>query len=98
MTNKEMLTNWLRDNTDLSWNRTVGDSPATKQDSNYINRSEAYEIRDLIINYYDNCRLEYSNKNFKITLKKINEYKSGQKVRRDDLLNHLISKNENCKG
>lgn len=97
MTNEEILTKWLQDNTDLSWNRTAGDSPAIKQDLHYINRSEAYEIKDLIIDYYNNCKLEFSNKNFKITLKKINKYKLGKKVSRDEILNYLINNNAKCK-
>lgn len=90
MTNIEMISKWLKDNTNLSWNRTEGDSPSVKVDSLYINRSEAYEIRDLINSYYKECNLEYKNDNFEITYKKIINYKKGIKVKRDEILNYLV--------
>lgn len=49
MSNEAKVSKWLRDNTELSWSRTKGDSPAVKLDRLYINRSEAYEIRDFIL-------------------------------------------------
>lgn len=90
MTNIEKISKWLRDNTNLSWSRTEGDSPAVQVDSLYINRSEAYEIRDLINSYYKKCNLEYKDSNFKITYNKIIKYKKGFKVKRDEILSHLI--------
>ena len=75
MTNEAKITKWLKDNTDLSWTRTEGDSPAVKLDRLYINRSEAYEIRDFIINYYQCCNLGHNDKNYATTFKKIVAFK-----------------------
>ena len=59
MTNKEKITNWLRENhPEFSWNRTNGDGSQRRDDTNYINRSEVYEIRDLIYDYYVHCNLK----------------------------------------
>ena len=70
MINKEKLTNWLRENhPELSWSRTGGDGPQKRDDANYINRSEAYEIRDLIYSYYTHCSLGFTDKNFEKTKK-----------------------------
>jgi len=99
MINKEKLTKWLKDNhPELSWSRVDGDGPQTRDDADYINRSEGYEIRDLIYSYYTNCNLEFSSKNFVITFKKIMNYKKGQKVKRDEMLKYLAINNKNCKG
>lgn len=95
MTNESQVTKWLKDNTDLSWTRTDGDSPAVKLDRLYINRGEAYEIRDFILKYYDECNLEHKPENYKISLEKILAYKKGEKVKTEDLLAHLKSKLKN---
>ncbi|WP_057831223.1 hypothetical protein [Colwellia sp. TT2012] len=92
MTKEQVITQWLTDNTDLSWTRTGGDTPAVKLDRLYINRSEAYEIRDFILKYYKECNLEHKSDNYKITLKKIMSYKSGDRVKTQDMLDHLTSK------
>jgi hypothetical protein len=92
MSNSQSVTTWLRNNTDLSWTRTGGDEPPVKLDRLYINRSEAYEIRDFILRYYKECNLEHKAENYAITLKKINSYKSGQKVKTQEMLNHFASK------
>ena len=97
MSNETKVTKWLKDNTDLSWSRTEGDSPAVKLDRLYINRSEGYEIRDFIINYYKCCKLGHTDENYKKTLKKIMNFKKGEKVKTKVMLNHLKSNNENCK-
>ena len=76
MTNKEKLTNWLRENhPELSWSRTGGDGPQKRDDANYINRKEGYEIRDLIYSYYTRCSLGFIDENFKKTYGKIMNYK-----------------------
>ena len=99
MPNKEKITKWIKDNhSELSWSRTSGDGPQTNDDAKYINRSEGYEIRDLVYDYYTHCNLGFNAKNFEITLKKIINYRIGQKVKRDEMLNYLIANNENCKG
>ena len=92
MTKEQVVTQWLEDNTDLSWTRVGGDTPAVKLDRLYINRSEAYEIRDFILTYYKECKLEHKTDNYKITLKKIMSYKPGNKVKTEDMLEHLSSK------
>jgi len=98
MTNKEKLTKWLRDNhSELSWSRTGGDGPQRRDDANYINRSEGYEIRDLIYDYYIHCNIGFKNEYFEITFKKIMNYKKGQKIKRDEMLGYLIDSNKNCK-
>lgn len=97
MTNEAKITKWLKDNTKLSWTRTEGDSPAVKLDRLYINRGEGYEIRDLIINYYQCCNLGHNDKNYKITYNKMAAFEKGAKVKTEIMLNHLISNNENCK-
>jgi len=99
MTNKEKLTNWLRENhPELSWSRTGGDGPQKRDDANYINRKEGYEIRDLIYSYYTRCSLGFIDENFKKTYGKIMNYKKGQKVKRGDMLEYLINNNKNCGG
>jgi hypothetical protein len=95
MTNESQVTKWLKDNTNLSWARTEGDSPAVKLDRQYINRGEAYEIRDFILKYYGECNLEHKPENYKISLEKILAYKKGEKVKTEDLLAHLKSKLKN---
>ncbi len=92
MSNESKVTKWLKDNTDLSWTRTSGDEPAVKLDRLYINRSEGYEIRDFILNYYSQCGLEYKPENYEITLKKVKAYRKGEKIKTEDMLNHLKSK------
>ena len=89
MTNRQKITKWLEDNTDLSWTRTGGDEPAVKQDKLYLNRSEAYEIRDFILKYYDENNFEHKDDNYKTSLKKILDYKKGEKIKTKDLLDHL---------
>ncbi len=95
MTNESQVTKWLKDNADLSWGRTGGDSPEVKLDRLYINRSEAYEIRDFILKYYDECNLEHKPENYKISLEKICAYRKGEKVKTEDLLAHLKIKLKN---
>jgi hypothetical protein len=92
MKNEQKITKWLKENTDLSWTRTDGDEPPVKLDRLYINRSEAYEIRDFILKYYQECNLEHSESNYKISLKKILGYKSDEKVKTQELLDHLANK------
>ena len=99
MINKEKLTNWLRENhPELSWSRTGGDGPQKRDDANYINRSEAYEIRDLIYSYYTHCSLGFTDKNFEKTYGKIMNYKKSKKVKRGEVLEYLINSNENYGG
>lgn len=92
MSKESQVTKWLEDNTDLSWTRTGGDAPPVNLDRLYINRSEGYEIRDFILKYYDECKLEHKPENYEITLKKIMAYQKGEKVKTEDLLAHLKSK------
>lgn len=94
MSKEKQVTQWLKDNTDLSWFRTGGDEPPVKLDRLYINRSEAYEIRDFILNYYSECNLAHNSGNYEITLKKIMNYKPGEKVKTEELLNHLKRKHK----
>lgn len=77
MSNEAKVSKWLRDNTDLSWSRTEGDSPAVKLDWLYINRSEAYEIRDFILGYYNCCGLGHNDDNYKKTFDRIIAFKKG---------------------
>jgi len=92
MSNEQAVTKWLTDNTDLSWTRTGNDKPAVKLDRLYINRSEAYEVRDFILKYYQACNLEHKPENYAISYKKIKNYKSDERVKTQDLLDHLASK------
>lgn len=85
------VTKWLKDNTSLSWTRTGGDEPPVKLDRLYINRSEGYEIRDFILKYYDLCDLAHNHDNYSITFQKIKSYKSNQKVKTQEMLDHLAS-------
>jgi Zn-finger protein len=94
MSTESQVTKWLVNNTDLAWTRTGGDAPAVKQDRLYINRSEGYEIRDFILKYYDECNLVHKLENYEITLKKVIEYRKGEKVKTEDLLEHLKGKLE----
>lgn len=92
MSNKQAVTKWLEENTDLSWTRTGGDEPPVKLDRLYINRSEGYEIRDFILKYYEQCNLKHSSSNYEKSLKKIMAYKKGEKVKTQDLLDYLEGK------
>jgi hypothetical protein len=92
MSNESEVTKWLEENADLSWTRTGGDAPPVKLDRLFINRSEGYEIRDFILKYYDECNLAHKSENYGITLKKIMGYRKDEKVKTEDLLNHLKSK------
>lgn len=98
MSNEAKVEKWLRDHQKhLSWTRTPGDSPATRIDSKFINRSEGYEIRDLMVSYYNGCNLSFSDENFSKTYPKIINYKKGQKVTRGEILIYLKESNNNCK-
>jgi len=98
MIEKAILTEWLKsEHPELSWKRTPGDTPDTGLDSLFLNRSEGYEIRDLIYNYYQHCKLEFKESNFKITFKKIMKFEAGKKVKREAFLQYLIDNNDNCK-
>ncbi|MGY4879458.1 hypothetical protein ACLUEY_16435 [Vreelandella aquamarina] len=92
MSKESQVTQWIKEHTNLSWTRTSGDSPAVKRDRLFINRSEGYEIKDFILQYYDECNLEHKPENYEITLKKIMEYRKGEKIKTEDLLNHLKRK------
>ncbi|WP_342609206.1 hypothetical protein [Vibrio tritonius] len=92
MTDVQLITNWLKNNTTLSWTRTGGDQPAVKLDRIYINRSEAYEIRDFIIKLCSEGNYQHSEKNYAIFFKDINAYNPGQKVTSQELLSYLLSK------
>ncbi len=92
MNDEQKVTKWLKENTELSWTRVGGDEPPVKLDRLYINRSEGYEIRDFILKYYKECNLKHKSNNYEITLKKIMEYKSGEKVKTQELIDHLKSK------
>ncbi len=92
MSKENQVTQWLKKHTNLSWTRTSGDFPAVKRDRLFINRSEGYEIRDFILQYYDECNLEHKPENYEITLNKIMGYREGEKIKTEDLLNHLKSK------
>ncbi|EDM48011.1 hypothetical protein MDG893_14163 [Marinobacter algicola DG893] len=92
MSKESQVTQWLKENTNLSWTRTSGDAPAVKRDRLFINRSEGYEIRDFILQYYDECDLAHKPENYEITLKKIMAYRKGEKVKTQDLLSHLKTK------
>lgn len=97
MSNIQTLTKWLEENTTLSWTRTGGDEPPIKLDRLYINRSEGYEIRDFILKYYEHCKLKHSASNYQTSLKKIMAYKKGEKVKSQELLDHLENKLNNSK-
>lgn len=94
MTNVERITKWLKENKNLLWTRTSGDEPPVKEDRIYINRSEGYEIRDFIIKYYKVCNLKHSESNYEKSYDKIINYRKGEKVKSDDLLNYLKEKLE----
>ena len=92
MSDKQAVTKWLKENTDLSWTRTGGDEAPVKLDRLYLNRSEGYEIRDFILKYYEKCNLKHSSNNYEKSFGKIMAYKNGEKVKTQDLLDHLEAK------
>lgn len=96
MSNEAKVEKWLKENTESSWTRTSGDTPATKLDLQFINRSEGYEIKDLIVSYYTGCNLAFTDENFSKTYGKIIKHNKGQKVTRKDMLTHLKETNSNC--
>jgi methionine salvage enolase-phosphatase E1 len=96
MSNEAKVSKWLRNNTNLSWTRTSGDSLAVKLDRVYINRSEVYEIRDFILGYYDCCNLGHKDDNYKNTFDKIIAFKKGEKVKSADMLNYLKRDKKDC--
>lgn len=96
MTNEAKVTKWLTNNTDLSWSRTEGDNPAVKLDRLYINRSEAYVVRDFILGYYDCCKLGHNDNNYEKTFDRIVAFEKGKKVKSEDMLNHLKKGKKKC--
>lgn len=89
MSDTHSVTKWLEENTNLSWTRTGGDEPPVKLDRLYINRSEGYEVRDFILKYYKQCKLEHSTGNYEKSFRKIMAFKKGEKLKSQDLLDHL---------
>lgn len=89
MSDKQSVTKWLEENTNLSWTRTGGDEPPVKLDRLFINRSEGYEVRDFILKYYEQCNLKHSTSNYEKSFLKIMAYRKGEKVKSQDLLDHL---------
>lgn len=83
------VTKWLKDNTDLSWTRTGSDTPAVKLDRLYTNRSEAYEVRDVMLRFFKDNNVTHSDGAYKIIFDGIIAYKKGETVKTDDLLEHL---------
>ena len=96
MKNESKVRAWLKENTDLAWVRTGGDTPAVKLDRLYINRSEGYEVRDFMLGYYECCNLEHNDKNYKNSFTKITKFRKGEKVKRVDMLNHLKKSFDSC--
>ncbi|MBY8037540.1 hypothetical protein KW477_06025 [Vibrio fluvialis] len=92
MSNEQLVTNWLKNNTNLSWSRTGGDQPPVKLDRLYINRSEAYEIRDFIIKLCSEGNYKHSDENYNIIYNDIKAYKPSEKLTTQELLSHLLSK------
>lgn len=90
--NAKKVAKWLRENTKLSDKRTGGDEPAVKEDREYLNRSELYEVRDLIVRYLDEAKKEYSDTICKNAYNKIVKFRKGQKVKTQDFLDHLLGK------
>jgi hypothetical protein len=96
MSNEAKVSKWLRDNTKLSWTRAGGDNHAIKLDRLYINRSEAYEIRDFILGYYDCCNIDHNDDNYKKTFNKIINFRKGKKVKSEDMLNYMKRDKKDC--
>jgi hypothetical protein len=88
---ESQVTKWLKASTSLSWTRTGTDTPAVKHDRLYTNRSEGYEIRDVILRFFKDNNVTHSDASYKIIYDGIIAYKKGERVKTDDLLIHLKS-------
>jgi hypothetical protein len=86
---ESQVTKWLKANTDLSWARTGSDTPAVTLDRLYTNRSEGYEIRDIILRFFKDNNVTHNDANHQIIFDGIIAYKKGQRVKTSDLLEHL---------
>ncbi|AFI89729.1 MULTISPECIES: hypothetical protein [Pectobacterium] len=86
---ESQVTKWLNDNTNLSWTRTGTDTPAIKLDRLYTNRSEAYEVRDVMLRFFKDNNVTHNDASYKIIFDGIIAYKKGERVKTDDLLEHL---------
>ncbi|MFS2059744.1 hypothetical protein [Kosakonia cowanii] len=87
--NESKVTTWLKANKNLSWTRTGSDSPAVKLDRLYTNRSEGYEIRDVILRFFKDNQVEHTDVHYNIIYDGIIAYKKGERVKTSDLLEHL---------
>ncbi|EHZ2726888.1 TPA: hypothetical protein NJ328_002883 [Vibrio parahaemolyticus] len=92
--NAKKVGKWLRENADpkLSETRTGGDEPAVEEDREYLNRSELYEVRDVIVRYIDEAKKSYSDTICKNAYNKIKDFRPGSKVKTQDFLDHLLGK------
>ncbi|MCA2015593.1 hypothetical protein LDJ79_05685 [Vibrio tritonius] len=92
--NAKKVSKWLRENANpkLSDTRTDGDEPAVKEDREYLNRKELYEVRDVIVRYIDEAKKTYSDTICKNAYNKIKDFRSGDKVKTQDFLDHLHGK------
>jgi len=88
---QEVIENWLKKNCpELSWRRVGGDKPPIRTDSFYLNRSEGYEIRDLMYEFFKSCNnIQCNKENLEEVYNEIQNYKKGEKVKREEVLNHL---------
>ncbi|VTN31101.1 Uncharacterised protein [Klebsiella pneumoniae] len=87
--NESQVTKWLKENTKLSWTRTGSDTPAVKLDRLYTNRSEGYEIRDVILRFFKDNNVGHKDEHYKIIYDGIINYKKGHRVETSDLLEHF---------
>ncbi|EDK9054046.1 hypothetical protein O3R54_004256 [Salmonella enterica] len=87
--NESQVTKWLKENTKLSWTRTGSDTSAVKLDRLYTNRSEGYEIRDVILRFFKDNNVGHKDEHYKIIYDGIINYKKGHRVETSDLLEHL---------
>jgi len=87
---KEVVENWLKENhSELCWHRVGGDKPPIRTDSFYLNRSEGYEVRDLMYEFFRNCNIQCNEENLEKVYNEIQNYKEGEKVKREEVLGYL---------
>ncbi|WPC75710.1 hypothetical protein [Vibrio porteresiae] len=90
MSDADLLTQWLKEHTKLSWQLTDKPALTASHDSEMLDRNNGVQMRDFILSYYQRCQLPHSPKNYARSLTKIMDFGSDQKVAKQALMDHLV--------
>ncbi len=88
--NEKIVMDWLKQNNKyLTWTKIDGNEPPVNLNRQYLNQNEGYEIRDLIIRFFNKTDIEYTKNHVSDTYSKIKDYKSDEKITVYDVLSYL---------